>query len=79
MKNILEQRDAIGNNIFDEVIIKKHDLNITTEELSTNLNIDTSTLTDYFLGVTKNNFPLGLRILNYLEEKEEEMEEKDED
>ena len=24
MKNILEQRDAIGNNIFDEVIIKKH-------------------------------------------------------
>ncbi len=68
MDNILKQKDKIGNDIFDEVIIKKNELNISTKQICNNLGIDEDILSDYFLGVTKDNFPLGLRILNYLEE-----------
>ncbi len=68
MDNILKQKDKIGNDIFDEVIIKKNELNISTKQICNSLGIDEDILSDYFFGVTKDNFPLGLRILNYLEE-----------
>ena len=68
MDNILKQKDKIGNDIFDEVIIKKNELNISTKQICNSLGIDEDILSDYFFGVTKDNFSLGLRILNYLEE-----------
>lgn len=75
MNNILEQKDKIGNDIFDEVIIKKNELNISSKQICTALNIDEDILSDYFIGTAKDNFPLGLRILNYLEEQEEKNKE----
>jgi len=70
MKDLKEKQLLVGEEIFKEVIEKKVKTNITTNNICTDLNLDEEDVTNYFLGLSKTNLPLGIKILDYLEDKE---------
>ncbi len=70
MGNLQEEQAIVGDQIFEEVIYRKHLSNITTKKICEDLNIEKRVVNDYLSGASKKNFPLGILILDYLEQQE---------
>lgn len=71
MDKVIEKQNRVGNKIFEDVIEKKIITDIKTNKICSDLNLDEEEVSNYFLGTSKQNLLLGLKILNYLEEHEE--------
>ena len=71
MGNLQEEQKKAGEQIFNEVIEKKHNVDIDTKKIAKDLDLDKQEVRDYLSGLTKNNLSLGIMILDYLESKEQ--------
>lgn len=71
MNSLHEKQVMVGESIYEEIILKKHSINTTTNELCKELNLDEDEISNYILGLSKTNLALGIKILDYLENKEE--------
>lgn len=63
----IKEKQKIENQLFEDVIEKKALSNIKTEQICFDLSIEEDELSEYFLGLSKENLPLGIKILSYLE------------
>lgn len=70
MSKLNERQDIIGNKIFEDVIEKKIIMDVKTDKICSDLELDEEDVSNYFLGISKQDLPLGLKILNYLEGQE---------
>ncbi len=55
MGNLQEEQKKAGEQIFNEVIEKKHNVDIDTKKIAKDLDLDKQEVRDYFSGLTKNN------------------------
>ncbi len=72
MEKLQHQQQKVGEQIFNEVIEKKHITKISTKQICKDIKIEDEEIKDYLLGKSKNNLPLGIIILDYLEEQEKQ-------
>ena len=70
MDELAKKRIITGKQIFNEVIKMKKITGAKTKDICNVLEENEEAVSDYFLGNSKENLPLGIRILDYLEERE---------
>lgn len=70
MNDLAKKRSITGEQIFNEVIAKKKLTKTPTREICNALEENEEVIVDYFFGNAKGNLPLGIRILDCLERKE---------
>lgn len=71
MNDLNKKQTFTANKIFRDVIEKKVLNNVETSLICKKLNLRQEEVENYFLGISKNNLLLGIKILNFLESKED--------
>ncbi len=71
MNKLQAKHQIVGEEVYEEVIIKKHETNISTKQIIDDLNLDESVVIEYLNGTAKQNLPLGIMILDYLDNKQQ--------
>lgn len=70
MDDIRKKRFELSEKLFKDVINMKVKSNVTTNDICIDLNLEEDVVSNYFLGLTKENLYLGIKLLDYLEKKE---------
>ena len=73
MNDLSKKQTFTANKIFRDVIEKKVLNNVDTSLICKKLNLSYEEVENYFLGISKNNLLLGIKILNFLESKEDKV------
>lgn len=70
MNSLIKKQELVSRDILKKVVEKKIAMNVKAEDICKGLNIDEDTVFRYFAGEDINNLPLGIKILDYLEQQE---------
>ena len=73
MNDLNKKQTFTANKIFRDVIEKKVLNNVETSLICKKLNLRHEEVENYFLGISKNNLLLGIKILSFLESKEDKV------
>lgn len=73
MNDLSKKQTFTANKIFRDVIEKKVLNKVDTSLICKKLNLSYEEVENYFLGISKNNLLLGIKILNFLESKEDKL------
>lgn len=73
MNELNQKQNSTANKIFRSVIEKKALNNVETSLICKKLNLGLEEVENYFLGISKSNLLLGIKILNFLESKENKL------
>lgn len=74
MNHLEEEQKLVSRNIFKKVIEKKIEMNVNTRDVCKALNIEEDVIFRYFAGEDIFNLPLGIKLLDYLEKREGNIE-----